>query len=142
MEYEVSLSPCLQSLGRPLVMALWYQVSYVRLGTCEEGRERGFGGDWGGTEGIGNVVQRLQNEIADLPDPSDPQQVSEYLHDNCAIDRATLPQKNISSPWQPLRSRNTPFYLSPHSLASFPLPLPPPRLPSTADAHSFTWRLA
>ena len=37
-------------------MALWYQVSYVRLGTCEEGRERGFGGDWGGTEGIGELI--------------------------------------------------------------------------------------
>ena len=96
------LSPCLQSLVSPLVMILRYQVAYVRLGNCEGGRERGFSGDWGGTEGIGelillssssssssllllymcsnlldpgNVVQRLQNEIADLPDPSDPQQV-------------------------------------------------------------------
>ncbi|CAI7997815.1 hypothetical protein GBAR_LOCUS2248, partial [Geodia barretti] len=63
------LSPCLQSLVSPLVMILWYQVSYVRLGTCEGEGRRGFSGDWGGTEGIGNVVQRLQNEIADLPDP-------------------------------------------------------------------------
>ncbi|CAI8056541.1 hypothetical protein GBAR_LOCUS30809 [Geodia barretti] len=75
LEDRVTRLKTILSLGRPLVMALWYQVSYVRLGTCEEGRERGFGGDWGGTEGIGNVVQRLQNEIADLPDPSDPQQV-------------------------------------------------------------------
>ena len=49
---------------------LHYHVAYVRLGSCAGGgrregggKERGFRGDWGGTEGIGETLSSSSFEV-------------------------------------------------------------------------------
>ena len=58
---SLSLSLSLQSVVSPLLMYLQYHVAYVRLGGQVGGRRRReretwLGGDWGGTEGIGEKM--------------------------------------------------------------------------------------